>query len=114
MNVQLHWFGIAWAASTLLALVPVLVVVFIGLGRVRRADPLAGLLVASAGALEGVALAGELLVRGTIASMLRSVSEEGLDLSLGLLDAWTIGRPLLHVLALAALCVALARLTAQR
>ncbi len=90
MDVTLHWFGLGWALSTLVGLASALAVLLLALGRLRAVDGAAGL-----------ALAAELLVRGPLSSVLRGTDPSGMDLSLLLLDVWTLSRPLLHAAALA-------------
>jgi hypothetical protein len=104
MDVQLQWFGIALTLSTIAGCAAALVLLVVALLPVRRADTIAGLALALAALIEGLALLTEWGIRAS----LNMSGHQGIWL--GLWDVITVVRPLGHLVALALVALAALRL----
>ena len=110
MDIQIQWFGLLVTLSSFMGLTAAGVLFGLALGRVRRVDPTAGLLLAAAAAIEASTLLGYVAAM-VLGSGLRG---DAIDLLLLLQNAFAVARPLLHAVALALVAVSCVRLTRPR
>ena len=108
MEVQIHWFGMGWAATVLVAALAAGVLVVMARRLARQGKP-TGLFQLGA-AIEVAVLVLDVIIRIVVSSM-RPEHAGAPDWGLRVLDAWTIFRPLSHAVVLVMVAIGMRRLT---
>ena len=111
MDLHVHGFGIVSLFTAGIGCSTALVLAVVALVRLRHVDRLAMAMVIAGALAEFTAMGGELF-RMALGSALWSAAGDHYLALTRLQDAWFVGRPLIHTLALAAIAIAVVRLSA--